>query len=57
MKRIAAANASMGAMSMVWDDDKKNTYSKYILFKAILCNLLLWGCKIWALIKSLLASL
>ena len=34
-----------------------NTYSKYLLFKAIPCNLLLWGCKSWALRKSLLASL
>ena len=57
MKRIAAANASMGAMSKVWDDDNVDTYSKHLLFKAIPCNILLWGCKIWALRKSLLASL
>ena len=44
MKRIAAANASMGAMSKVWEDDNVDTYSKYLLFKAIPCNLLLWGC-------------
>ena len=55
MKRIAAANASMGAMSKVWDDDNVDTYSKYLLFKAIPCNLLLWVCKSWALRKSLLA--
>ena len=57
MKRIAAANALMGAMSKVQDDDNVDTYSKYPLFKTIPCNLLLWGCKIWALRKSLLASL
>ena len=57
MKRIAAANDSMGAMSKIWDDDHVDTYSKYLLFKAIPCNLLLWGCESWALIKSLLASL
>ena len=57
MKRIAAANASMGAMSKVLDDDNVDTYSKYLLFKAIPCNLRLWGCEIWALRKSLLASL
>ena len=57
MKRIAAANASMGAMSKVWDDDNVDTYSKHLLFKAIPCNLLLRGCERWALQKSLLASL
>ena len=57
MKRIAAANASMGAISKVWDDDNIDTYSKHLLFKAIPYNLLLWGCKSWALRKSLLASL
>ena len=35
MKRIAAANASMGAVSKIWDDDNVDTYSKYLLFKAI----------------------
>ena len=44
-KRLAAANASMGVMSKIWDDDHVDTYSKYLIFKAIPCNLLLWGCK------------
>ena len=57
MNRIAAANSSMGAMSKIWDDDNIDTYSKYLLFKAIPCNLLLWGCESWALRKSLLASI
>ena len=57
MKRIAATNASMGTMSKIWGDDHVDTYSKYLLFKAIPCNLLLWGCESWALRKSLLASL
>ena len=47
----------MGAMSKIWDDDHIDTYSKYLLFKAIPCNLLLWGLEIWDLRKSLLASL
>ena len=47
----------MGAMSKIWDDDHVETYSKYLLFKAIPCNLLLWVCEIWDLRKSLLASL
>ena len=57
MKIIAAANASMGAMSKIWDVDNVNTYSKYLLFKAIPCNLLLWGCESWALRNSLFAYL
>ena len=56
-KRIAADNASMGAMSKVWYDDNVDMYSKYLLFKAIPCNLLLWGWESWALRKSILASL
>ena len=56
-KRPAAANASIGAMSKIWDDDHVDTYSKYMLFQAIPCNLLLWECESWALRKSLLASL
>ena len=54
-KRLAAANALMGAMSKIWDDDHVDTYSKFLLFRATPFNLLLWGCKIWALRKSLLA--
>ena len=42
-KRIAAANASMGAMSKIWDDNHVDLYSKYLLFRAIPFNLLLWG--------------
>ena len=56
-KRLAAENVLMGGMSKIWDDDHLDTYSKYLLFRAIPCNLLLWGCEICALQKSLLASL
>ena len=44
-------------MSKIWDDGHVDTYSKYILFRAIPCNILLWGCEIWELQKSFLASL
>ena len=47
----------MGAISKIWDDYHVDIYSKYMLFRAIPCNLLLWGCEIWDLRKSLLASL
>ena len=57
MKRLATENASMGAMSKIWDNDHVDTYSKYLIPKAIPCNLLLWGCESWHLIKSFIASL
>ena len=56
-KRLAAVNASMWAMYKVWDDDHVDTYSNYMLFRAIPCNLLLRGREIWALSKYLLAYL
>ena len=56
-KRLPAANASMGAISKIWDDNHVNTYSNYILFRAIPCNIILWRCESWALRMYLLASL
>ena len=53
-KRIAAAKASMGALNEAWKDERLNKFSKYLLFKVIPCNLLLWGCKSWAVCKFLL---
>ena len=56
-KRIASANASMGAMSDFWDDNNVDVYSKYLIFRTIPCNLLLWGCESWALRQTLLDAL
>ena len=56
-KRIASANASMGAMSKIWEGKHVDLYSNYLLFLSIPCNLLMWGCEIWALWKTLLDSL
>ena len=53
-KRIASADASMGAMSDFWDDDHVNVHSKYLIFHTIPCNLLLWGCESWDLRQTLL---
>ena len=41
VKRIAAANALMGAMSKIWADDHVDLYYKYLLFRAIPCKLLM----------------
>ena len=56
-KRITAANASMGALKIVWEDKYVDEFSKYLLFCAIPCNLLLWGYESWAVRKSLLGAL
>ena len=55
--RVAAATASMGALKDVWKNQHLDIYSKYLLFRAIPMNLLLWGCKTWSLQQSLLKKL
>jgi hypothetical protein len=55
--RLAAVSQSMGALKEVWRNPHLNTYSKYLLFRAILVNLLLWGCENWSLRQSLLRQL
>jgi hypothetical protein len=39
--RLAAANASMGALKEVWRNPHLDVYNKYLLFRAIPINLLL----------------
>ena len=56
-KRIASVNASMGEMSAFLYDNHVDVYSKYLIFCAIPCNLLLWGCESWALRQTLLDAL
>jgi hypothetical protein len=55
--RIAAANASTGALKHVWRNPHLNVYNKYLLFRATPMNLLLWGAEIWLLQKSQLDKL
>ena len=45
--RISQASAAMGALNSFWVDNTVNNFSKYLIFCAIPCNLLLWGCKSW----------
>ena len=47
----------MGALDNFWKEHHIDMYSKYMIFRAITCNLLLWGCKIWALLQTLLNKL
>jgi hypothetical protein len=55
--RLAAANQSMGALKEVWRNPHLDTYSKYLLFRAVPMNLLLWGCDNWSLRQDLLRQL
>ena len=41
--RLTSANTSMGKMKEVWCNPHLDVYNKYLLFRAILMNLLLWG--------------
>ena len=54
---LSAANKIMRALKEVWQNPHLDTYSKYLLFRAIPINLLLWGCKNWLLKQDLLRRL
>ena len=56
-RRIGMANTSMGALAHFWDDHHVDMYSKYIISRAIPCNLLLWVCESWALRTTLFNKL
>ena len=47
--RITAASASMGNLSSYWSDKSVDLKSKYLIFAAIPCNLLLWVSESWDL--------
>jgi hypothetical protein len=55
--RIASATAVMGASKEIWRNPHLNIYNKYLLFRAIPMNLLLWGAETWSLCKSQLNQL
>jgi hypothetical protein len=52
-KQVTAATQSMGALKTVWDSPHLDIWSKYLLFRAIPMNLLLWGCETWLIRKAL----
>jgi hypothetical protein len=55
--RIASATAAMGALKEIWRNPHLDIYNKYLLFRAIPMNLLLWGAETWSLRKSQLDQL
>ena len=56
-ERLSQASSAMGALNHFWSDRAVDDYIKYPIFHAIPCNLVLWGCKSWALCKATLAKL
>ena len=50
--RIAKANQAMGALRHLWRNPYADLKAKQLIFLAIPANLLLWGCKTWALQQS-----
>ena len=55
--KIAAANASMGALKELWCNPHLDMYNKYLLFRAIPMNLLQRGAETWSLQKCQLDKL
>ncbi len=47
--QVTAATQSMGALKNVWNSSHLDIWSKYLLFRAIPMNLLLWGCETWSM--------
>ena len=47
----------MGALKDVWRNPHLDIYNKYLLFRAIPMNLLLWGAETWSLRKTQLDQL
>ena len=47
----------MGKLKEVWRNPHLDAYNKYLLFRAIPMNLLLWGAETWTLRKSQLDKL
>ena len=47
----------MGALNSFWSNRAVDDHSKYLIFRAIPCNLLLWGRESWALCETRLQKL
>ena len=56
-QRPTLVSQSVGALKSMWDSPHLEIWSKYLLFRAIPMNLLLWGCETWSMQKSLLDKL
>ena len=50
---IMSATKEIGALNNFWYNPHIDNYSKYLIFQAILMNLLLLGCEAWLLLKTI----
>jgi len=55
--RSAPATAAMGTLKDVWRNPHLDIYNKYLHFRSIPMNLLLWGAEMWSLRKTQLDQL
>ena len=55
--RIELSSKSIGASSSFWNNPHGDMYSNFLPYKTNPTNLLLWGCKTWALCQGLLRKL
>ena len=55
--RVLNASKAMGALKNFWDNPHVDLYSKFLIFRAIPLNLLLWGCETWSMRKQLMDKL
>ena len=54
---ISQASAAMGAFNKFWTENTVENLSKYLIFCAIPCNILLWRCESWEIQESTLKKL
>ena len=47
----------MGALNNFWADIAVDDFSKYLIFRVIPCNFLLWGCESWAIQEAMMGKL
>ena len=56
-ERLSQASSAMGLINHFWADSAVDNFGKYLIFRAIPCNLLLWGCKSWAIREAKMKKL
>ena len=55
--RISQDSSAMGSLNNFWIDNTVDNISKYLIFCAIPCNILLWGCESWEIREATLNKL
>ena len=55
--RISEASAAIGDLNKFWMNNTVDNISKYLIFCAIPCNILLCGCEVWSIREATLKKL